>query len=87
MVYWKKLKIRNRVEIIINKSFKKEVVEVRRIVDKIMLIKLVLKHSHKSLYNRKKCRIYIVLPKNDSHQSVYNCVNLQVCYGNHVNLH
>ena len=31
------------------------------------------------MYNRKMCRIYIVLPKNVPHQSVYNCVNLQVC--------
>ena len=54
MVYRKKLKNRNRVDIIINKSFKKEVDEVRRIVDKLMLIKLLLEHSHKSLYNRKK---------------------------------
>lgn len=72
MVYWKKLKNRNRVDIIINKSFKKEVDEVRRIVDKLMLIKLLSKHSHKSLYNRKKCRIYTVLLKNNSHRSVYN---------------
>ena len=33
------------------------------------------------------CKIYSVLPKNNSHQLVYDCVNLQVCYNNHINLH
>ena len=31
-------------------------------------------------YNRKICRIYTILLKNDPHQFVYNWVNLQVCY-------
>ena len=29
----------------------------------------------------------VLLPKIDSHKSVYNCVNLQVCYNNRVNLY
>ena len=31
-------------------------------------------------------KIYKVLLKNDQHQFVYNCVNLQVYYNNYVNL-
>ena len=33
------------------------------------------------------CRIYTILLKNDTHQSVYNYINLQVCYSNYINLH
>ena len=45
------------------------------------------RHLHQFVYNRKMCRIYIVLPKNDLHQSVYNYVNLPIYYSNRVNLH
>ena len=36
------------------------------------------------MYNNifKKCKIYTVLSKNDPHQSVYNYINLPVCYSN-----
>ena len=39
-------------------------------------------HSHQYVYNRKICRIHIVLSKDNSHQFVYNCINLQICYSN-----
>jgi len=38
------------------------------------------------MYNRKICKIYTILPKNNPHQFGYNYVNLQVCYNNYVNL-
>ena len=34
----------------------------------------------------KMCKIYTVLPKNNSHQFIYNCINLQICYNNHITL-
>ena len=40
----------------------------------------LLEHSHQSVHNRKICKTYIALPKNDPHQFIYNYVNLQVCY-------
>ena len=34
------------------------------------------KHSYHSVYDRKMCRIWTILSKIDSHQSLYNSVNL-----------
>ena len=39
------------------------------------------------VYNNQMCKIYTILFKSDLHLSVNNCINLQVCYSNCVNLH
>ena len=36
--------------------------------------------SHQSVYNRKMCKIYIILLKNYPHQSMYNYINLHDYY-------
>ena len=44
-------------------------------------------HINGCIIGKKKCKIYIVLPRNNQHQSVYNCINLLVYYRKCVNLH
>ena len=39
------------------------------------------------MQNRKRCKIYTISPKSVLHQSSYCCVNIHVCYNNHVYLH
>lgn len=51
-------------------------------------VNITSEHSYQFMDDKKKgYRIYTVLSKNDSHKSAYNCVNIQVCYSNHINLH
>ena len=37
--------------------------------------------------NRKRCKIYVIFFKFTPHQSFYYCVNIQICYSNHANMH
>ena len=39
------------------------------------------------MHNRKRCKIYIILPKTKTHQRVQKCVNIHISYSNHVYLH
>ena len=51
---------------------------IRKIIHIHSIYNVISYITHRFMYNRKMCRIYTILLKNDPHQSVYNCVNLQV---------
>ena len=45
-------------------------------------------HLYRWMYNNKKCKIYIFLFKiTHINEWVYNCINLEVYYSNHIILH